>query len=154
MISETINFVRETLGYPNQPIHVEFNSRFTRRMGDANVVYGIGIIRLSRKLWDRASEEQKREVIIHEACHVIQRVRDMERGCRSSAHGEHWKSLMRKCGVRPNRCHTVDRTGLVKTYPVRCSCGVNSVGKTVYRRLREGTQYRCCKCNDKIEPAG
>lgn len=152
MINETIEYVKNTLGYPRLPIIVQWNGRFTRRMGDAQFIRGVGIVRLSKKLWERANDEQRRQTIIHEVCHVIQRVQDLEKGYRSPPHGWQWQALMRRCGQRPDRCHTVDRTGIVRTYSVRCACGVHQVGKTVYRRMLNGQKYQCKKCRQKVEP--
>ena len=74
-IKEWIRFACERNGVPElaQVILVEWSLRFTRRMGDATyspINYGARI-RLSIPLWPRASEEDRRETVIHEACHVI-----------------------------------------------------------------------------------
>lgn len=100
-------------------IDFEFNGRFTRRLGDAiyNRRKGRGFIRLSAPLWPRATEEERRETVIHEACHVVvgykyqnQKVVD--------AHGGEWRSAMNLCGLEPLRTHRVDRTGIARRQTV------------------------------------
>ena len=56
-----------------QVIVVEWNPRFTRRLGDAgysSTTYRARI-RLSIPLWPRSTEEDRRETVVHEACHII-----------------------------------------------------------------------------------
>jgi len=67
-------------------------------------------IRLSTPLWPRASAQDRRETVIHEACHCIV---GFKHG-RVAAHGAEWKQAMRNCGVEPLRTHSVDRTGLAR----------------------------------------
>lgn len=54
-------------------IDFEFNASFTSRLGDAkwDRKRKRGRIRLSTPLWERASEKDRYETVIHEACHVI-----------------------------------------------------------------------------------
>jgi len=93
-------------------IDFEFNDRFTRRLGDA--VYKPkkkrGRIRLSTSLWQRATEDEQRETVIHEACHVVV---GYKHG-RVQAHGDEWKRAMRNCGLVPERTHCVDRKGIAR----------------------------------------
>jgi SprT protein len=96
-----------------QAIIVEWNSRFTRRLGDG--VYSPlthrARIRLSLPIWPRASEKERRETVIHEVCHCIV---GYKHGV-VAHHGSEWKEAMRNCGVEPLRGHTVDRTGLARS---------------------------------------
>jgi SprT protein len=95
-----------------QVIVVEWNARFTRRMGDA--LYSPSTfrarIRLSIPLWERASEQDRRETVIHEACHLVVFYKHPN----AAQHGPEWREAMRNCGVEPQRTHNVDRTGLVR----------------------------------------
>ena len=56
-----------------QTFLVEWNRRFTRRLGDGH--YSLlsmrARIRLSSPLWPRASDIDRQETVIHEACHVL-----------------------------------------------------------------------------------
>jgi SprT protein len=96
-----------------QVILVEWNSRFTRRLGDAayNSVTFRARIRLSIPLWPRTSERDRRETVIHEACHIIVA---FKHGFAAAPHGSEWKAAMRNCSVEPLRLHAVDRSGLAR----------------------------------------
>src|SRR5574343_346888 len=124
------------------PIRVEFNNRFTSRIADARYYSSIkyGVIRISSKLWNRLPLEEQINTVVHETCHIA--VKYLY-GNKASSHGWTWKSLMLKCGQNPSRCAKVDRTGLVSTFGVQCSCGVLNIGRTQYRRFLGGKKYRC-----------
>lgn len=94
-------------------IIVEWNSRFTRRMGDAiySPISMRARIRLSLPLWPRASAQDRRETVIHETCHCVV---GYKHGYAASAHGSAWKKAMQNCGVEPIRLHSVDRAGLIR----------------------------------------
>jgi len=127
----------------------EWNDSFTARLGDADAQKGL--IRLSTPLWARATEQERKQVVKHEACHLITRQRY---GWAVSSHGPEWRATMRRCGLQPDRCHKVDRTDLVRRaprYAVTCKCGANkSFAPTRFRRLLSGTQYRCKLCGSLI----
>ena len=132
-----------------QTVIVEWNRRFTRRLGDG--VYSPltyrAKIRLSIPLWPRASSKDRMETVIHEACHVIV---GYKHGY-VAAHGSEWKAAMRKCGVEPLRLHSIDRTGLYRRQrqfilldcpnETKCRCTTRQ-----YNLLRSGSIYRCNKC--------
>lgn len=131
-------------------VRVEWNSRFTRRMGDATyrpALPGREIVarcRFSIPLWERASEEERRNTVAHELAHLVcfhewytkpwhtgRRIRIGElpgRGRKPTAHGWEWKKIMHRMGETPSRCHDVDRTGLVRKHRSRrtvaacCDC--------------------------------
>jgi len=152
------NLVRETfrtLGSPQIYCEVKFSSRFSRRMGDARYdhVKQKGIIRLSAVLWPRATEVERTETIIHEACHVVQ----LYFYPTSAAHGREWAALMRKAGRKPQRCHQVDRTGIQRKnarVAASCLCGnVRAITTNKATRIRRGASYRCLKCNEVVSLA-
>jgi SprT protein len=94
-----------------QVIQVEWKTRFTRRLGDAlyNPRSYQARIRLSVPLWERATEEERRETVVHETCHVIA---GYQFGSVPS-HGVEWKEAMRKCGLKPIPTHSVgNRSGV------------------------------------------
>ena len=113
-IKEWIRFACECNGVPElaQAIIVEWNPRFTRRLGDGiySPITFRARIRLSIPLWPRASEQDRREAVIHEACHCIVGYKHGH----VAHHGLEWKEAMRNCGVEPLRGHNVDRTGLAR----------------------------------------
>lgn len=137
-----------------QVIVVEWNRRFTRRLGDAAyspINYGARI-RLSIPLWPRASEADRRETVIHEACHIIAVYKFG--GYVVVPHGPEWKEAMKNCGVEPLRTHAVDRSGLARRQRLfillHCpregmekKCRMNAKEHNV---LRRGGEFWCRKC--------
>jgi SprT protein len=96
-----------------QAIIIEWNRRFTRRLGDAvfNPITYQSRIRLSIPLWPRASSQDRMETVVHEACHIIVWHKfDLF----VAPHGPEWRQAMKNCGVEPLRTHDVDRTGLAR----------------------------------------
>ena len=137
-----------------QVVVVEWNPRFTRRLGDAAyspITYGARI-RLSLPLWPRASEEDRRETVIHETCHIIAFYKFG--GYVVFPHGPEWKEAMRACGVEPLRTHNVDRTGLARRQRlfiildcpnegIERKCRMNAKEHNV---LRRGGEFWCKRC--------
>ena len=169
-IVATVRWVCDTLKCPElfDKITIEWNSRFTRRMGDAEwkrvrgiVTEEYGIVRFSRPLWPRADETQRNQTVIHEVCHIVKAYKypQLNPG-RRNPHGREWKHLMRLCGITPKRTHKVDRTGLARhntrtKYRVACKCRELLIGPTRYRRMKSGvSSYACQLCGGKIHPIG
>lgn len=154
-IRATVQEILVALGEPHLQVNVMLNNRFTARLGDARYdrLRGVGRVRFSLPLWPRASVEERRETIVHEVCHVVQRLRYPM----SSAHGHEWKMLMRQAGIaRAARCHTVDRTGLRRRQArvqAVCACGTHEITQTLARRMAQGTRYSCRKCRSPIQLA-
>ena len=169
--AEVVLWTLRTLGHEDliDVIRVEWNSKFTARLGDALYqrsfsARGASVtqplkpqkarVRFSIPLWPRASEQERRETVIHEICHIVcsHEAALAGRG-KPQAHGWEWKALMRKCGVKPERCHNVDRTGLKKTRKVidaSCGCGKHDVTPYVAGRIAAGCRYTCRKCRQAI----
>lgn len=165
-IFEWIAFACERNGVAElaNSIMVEWNQRFTRRLGDAIYVRstGLGRIRLSIPLWPRASEKDRRETVIHETCHVIVGYKF----CNAPHHGAEWKAAMRACGVEPSRTHQIDRSGLIrkKRLFVVLDCpnpDINKkchVGVRLFNRFQRGHSVTCRVCalvidgNAKVVP--
>ncbi len=135
-----------------QIILVEWNPRFTRRLGDggynSRVLFGARI-RLSLPLWPRASEADRRETVIHETCHVIV---GYKFSGNARHHGPEWKEAMTNCGVEPQRTHSVDRTGLARRQrqfillgcPNETKCRITARQANL---LRRGHEFRCKVCD-------
>jgi predicted SprT family Zn-dependent metalloprotease len=130
-------------------IKVEWNSRFTRRMGDASP--SIMRIRLSIPLWDRVDEEKHKNTVIHEVCHLLNPIIN---GRGVSHHGTGWQRLMRICGQNPTRCHKADRTGLARHMPrvatAKCRCRTHKLTKILLNKMLRGLTYRCTKCRTPL----
>lgn len=71
-----------------------------------------GKIKLSRELWGRQTEAEKRDTIIHEIAHVLADVK-FGRYNSDGPHGYKWKLVMNRLGIaNPKRCHSLDRSDL------------------------------------------
>lgn len=133
------------------PVTMEFNNRLVARFGDASKS---GHIRLSPKIWAVASAADRRQVVIHEYCHIVDWMQYRHWG-----HGWSWQSLMRRCGLRPDRCHQIvcpelqERRAANSGGEVTCGCRVITLSKIRYTKLVKGTaQYCCTKCNRPVKP--
>jgi predicted SprT family Zn-dependent metalloprotease len=156
-IREYIDIACHVCGVPELAgkIRVVWNGRFSARMGDArwDPARGTGLIRLSRPLWPKASEEERMETVIHEACHVIA---DYKFGGRQR-HGPRWRQMMALCGYRnARRCHAVNRDEILarrQQNRLRAACGCAegvTVGPLQARRIRAGVVYRCRRCAQQV----
>lgn len=112
-IREWIDFTLQQNGvsYLSNMIRVRWNKRFVKKFADAG--YGRnpprGIIRLSPRIWVRATETERRETIIHEACHLVCFHLN---GTEIKPHGIEWRQAMVNCGVEPVRCHNIPLIGI------------------------------------------
>jgi SprT protein len=151
-----VRFACERNGVPElaQAVVVEWNPRFTRRMGDGMycpLTYRARI-RLSLPLWPRCSEKDRRETVIHEACHVIVKYRFTFSLVKD--HGAEGRQAMRNYGVEPLRTHTVDRSGLARRQRrlILLGCPNQGIGQKCRMRVREynqvqqGAELYCKKC--------
>jgi SprT protein len=142
-----------------QTIVIEWNRRFTRRLGDAvfNPITFQSKIRLSIPLWPRASIQDRMETVVHEACHLIVWHKF---GLFIAAHGPEWKQAMEKCGVEPERTHDVDRTGLAchqkrfilldcpnQNTEMKCRMGVRE-----FNLVQRGVVMECKVCGLVVRP--
>ena len=154
-IREWVWFACDCNGVPElaQVIVVEWNRRFTRRLGDGmySVITMAAKIRLSIPLWPRTSDQDRRETVIHEACHVIVKYRH---GPFVRDHGSEWRAAMRNCGVEPLRTHSIDRTGLARPQRrfILHQCPNRGVEHKCRISLREfhllekGIEFWCKRC--------
>jgi SprT protein len=133
-----------------QAIVIEWNPRFTRRLGDAvfNPTTFQSKIRLSIPLWPRASIQDRMETVVHETCHIIVWHKF---GLFIAAHGPEWKQAMRNCGIQPERTHDVDRTGLARRQkrfilldcPNEHKCRMTA---REFNQIQKGTVMECKVC--------
>lgn len=132
----------------------KFNSRLTTTLGHATYSYKeeTGEVSLCYKLWGRASYEDRRNVIIHEVCHIL--VFRKYGYHESDKHGPKWKAMMRLCGGDPARCHSVDTKGVrrkVKRYHVECRCTRHNVSQNLVTRMRKGQHRKCKRCGYRLD---
>jgi predicted SprT family Zn-dependent metalloprotease len=148
---------------------IDWKEAFTSRMGDAlyatngqrvrrsserfRIDGTICRARFSIPLWVRATEEDRRQTVIHEVCHLVAAHEAHLAGRKvSSAHGYEWKAVMRRAGVRPKRCHNVSTKGLgKKTIPAHCACGDHYLTPLVAGRIIVLQRtYTCGRCHGQV----
>lgn len=147
-VNEWIDFACEKNGCPalSERITWEWNTRFTSKGGDARSKSELGVfthghIRLSVMILGNMSKEEQRNIVIHEACHIIANVRHNY----LCGHGLDWKITMMKCGVRPDRCHTVDLG--INRVDAACPCGtIKKVSKMMAGKIQRGQRRFCNSC--------
>lgn len=152
-IREWIDFAleRNNVCYLSNMIRVRWNKRFTRKFADAG--YGTcpprGRIRISPMIWERASQEQRRETIIHEACHIVAY---HLHGLAIKPHGIEWRQAMAKCGVEPVVTHNIDLVGINFFYVRECKkkdrCHVS---KRDFAALKRGGLLHCTICGMRVD---
>jgi predicted SprT family Zn-dependent metalloprotease len=133
-----------------ETITFKFNNRFTKKLGDANP--NTRVIRLSSPLWERATEDQKKEVIVHEVCHLIAQYKAwMQKTYILDLHGAEWRAAMKNVGYNdPSQYHTINREGIARKYAsyyVQCSCAKRRVNSNMYVVILE-QQWHCDKCGE------
>lgn len=151
-IQQLVTETCEKLSIPQ--VTWRFSGRFTSKMGEARPA--IGFVRFSKPLWVRATVEERRQVIIHEVCHVAAFAR--HGACQG--HGHTWRALMVFCGVKPDRCHKVDNTDLRRrrrgSRAVVCGCPgkTHTLGPVRVRHMLAGLRvYSCRQCGQKVRLA-
>jgi len=130
----------------NDLIDIKWSNRMTRAKGTA-CFYRFGkrhVIKLSRPLFARDDYDGNANTVIHEACHIIDGVLNG----RMDGHGDRWRGYMVKCGQTPERCHSVDNTGLAKRWVYECpGCGHEFNVSTVLRnKIARGSRRVCKGC--------
>lgn len=157
-VAEWVRWTLETLGHSSlaDDIDVQWNSRFTAKLGDAKFCPGSSRVRFSTPIWPRATERERRQVVIHEICHIIVAHEAHMNGLhRRKSHGHEWQRAMVRCGVPAERTHSVDTSGLSKRkrdrIPISCGCQDFLVTKYVAGRIAAGSDYRCKRCGEQLK---
>lgn len=160
LVSSTLKKLE--LSHIESKLSVLWNTRYTARLGCASYktrVAGRWVddyrVQFSVKLWERANQIEREEVVVHEVCHVAATVLYGRSG-----HGPNWKRLMIRCGyAKPQRCHNIDNSDLKrkrkdKSELMRCGCSMGViVGPVVAKRIRtKRASYRCRICRQRITP--
>lgn len=132
-------------GYPS----VVWSTRYTAKIGSANL--NGWRIKLSVPLMKRASIEERKNTIAHEVCHLLAMRRARQRCVRLPPHGDLWRTLMRRAGYEPTRCHAVDNSGLVSKWEAHCGCKEPHRVSTRIRNLIKNGQRRVCRtCRKQV----
>lgn len=130
-------------------IAIRWSNRMTRAAGKAT---SRGEIVLSAPLSHAVSYAERRNTIIHEACHHIAGLSD--------GHGFRWKAAMVRCGERPERLYPAGAVDWSKVparrrprrYPYACGCRHWALSAVRHRRIERGAEYRCPSCKGRLEP--
>jgi SprT protein len=145
----------ETLGQPElaKQISFGFNGRLSVCAGRAWGPYKS--IELSCKCWDVSSEEERKNTVVHELCHIIDyQVNGPEAHANAKvSHGPNWQAMMESCGMKAERFHSlpVQRRRQTK-YLYSCGCTMHAVSKTRHNRIQEGSKsYHCKLCGQTIK---
>lgn len=153
-IRQWIDFAldRNEVNYLANMIRVRWNKRFVRRFADAGyiAVPPRGIIRLSPLIWERASEAERRETIIHEACHIVA---FHLHGTEIKPHGKEWKQAMANCGVEPVRCHSILLIGINRFHVRDCPKAKADrcyVSRNKLAGLQRGQLLHCTICGMRV----
>ncbi len=140
-------------GYPKlgKTIPFTFNKRFTDSFGAA----GSGAVEFSGPLWGRATPKQRKQVIIHETCHVLS---EEKYGENIKPHGQEWEEMMELAGAEPIIYHDVDNEDLYRPqrcYAIRCkSCAhEDTITQNMRTRILNGSQHFCRQCKTPTKPA-
>jgi SprT protein len=90
------------------------------------------------------------QVVPHEVSHLVAL---QVYGHSIPQHGDEWKSVMVDVfGLQPDRCHTMDVSGVVaKPYIYGCLCGGEiKVTKRHHNKIQRSAGYTCTICKSKI----
>lgn len=155
---------------------IEFNHRFQRRAGDAKLTrrylgnssyVTTGKIRLGTKYFSVASEKDKMQTVVHEACHIANHYLyyedsdwrqfhyDVKQERATDGHGPSWITLMNRMNVPAERFHCMDTVQFKTYFKYSCPCEQWSFNFTAQRagRQRNGTSmYVCPKCRKYVSP--
>lgn len=136
-------------------VAIQWSDRFTTRIGDATwSSCGRHLVRLSQALWPFTSPEERRETIVHEACHIF--VFEIHGGGMTiEPHGADWINAMGACGYSsPSIYHHVDRTPILKPkFSVfgKCACTTHEISSRDARKVFSGqVTYDCSVCRNEI----
>ena len=140
-------------------LFIEWAPRFTRTVGAAMYTrLGDGTLRLymrlSTRLWFRATDEQRRQVVIHEVCHLVTDHESILAGRpQPLSHGAEWCAVMRRAGAEPEKWAPVDNVGIgqgvgtQKPIEVMCACRAHWITKRAAKHIVAGDRtYVCTVC--------
>jgi len=115
-----------------------------------------GLLHWCIALYETSSDADREENGLHELAHVLA---NLELG-KSAKHGPVWRSMMRRMGVTPKRCHSQDTTHVKRRQrrysmacPDRCGWSMTFSAARRTRRInkaRRGETRTCPKCRAQI----
>lgn len=141
-INEAMAHTFRCLGVDPYPVKVRWSTRMTKAAGMAWPRRPE--IAFSSRLWPRATEEQRRQIIIHETCHIIV---GRNFGRNRDPHGSMWHTAMLRCGVRPDVYHNISVAGIAAGAYVQCKCNREWTSRRLVQRIFNFPGLiRCRRC--------
>jgi predicted SprT family Zn-dependent metalloprotease len=90
-------------------------------------------------------------ILLHEFAHYItyRIYRD-----KINSHGREWRMVMKALGAKEISSKTNIASKIKRKdsdVKVKCKCSTHYISKNRYTRMKNGTKYRCKKCNKKLK---
>ena len=134
------------------------NSDTKYRLGDARLCHNghVAKIRLSDFHWNELSDEEKKELVVHEVCHIVDKKKNPRKI--RKPHGKAWKKYMKNCGYinakATKKIYSENlRPKTTNLLPVDCGCKEQRfMGPIRFKRLKKGTNvYICSFCKQEAK---
>lgn len=119
-------------------IKVEWSKRMVAAAGCAYPARNL--VRFSLKQWARRPEEDSKQTVIHEACHIIAGPR--------AGHGPAWQQAMVNAGREPKRCHSA---GAATDIVAKCKCKTRNITTRRRNKMLKGERYSCLSCRGELQ---
>lgn len=159
-IREWIAFACESCRCPEvAKVKHSFNARLRSAVGRTTVWCGTAVgIDFATHWWPKLTDEGRRNVTIHEACHCIyHHIYGRYHRRDDNPHGLLWKRLMLRCGVKSDVClqkcevkevHRPVEEYLAPGFVIaRCGCtGPRKIGIGMAALIRRGERFECDVC--------
>jgi len=133
------------------PIHLPFKWEFSDKTPSGALgwaTYSERKISLNTEYWRGLSTERRRQLVMHEACHLIS---FHLYGVEGKGHRRKWRDCMRNCGLVPDRCEAVQFATKKKPNEGRCNCRSWFFSNIILKRMMCGSNRRCPKCKEQIK---
>jgi predicted SprT family Zn-dependent metalloprotease len=155
LIEQTI---QETLHKIQCPIK---NINYSWNMQKKSIARALGYNQLSfsKIWWKYLTDEQRKEVVIHEVCHLGDYYLNItDKSWKSTlGHGPRWKELMVRAGAKYieaewNQVMPEEFRNILNPYKLECDCRVYKVSKKEYMVFLNNPDFtlRCTKCNKNL----
>jgi predicted SprT family Zn-dependent metalloprotease len=136
----TDTFSRHMPGAPG-PV-VAISRRMLRTLGSFTPTKNL--VRLSARLLTLGSDEEQKQVALHEVAHAIVH----HRSPKAPAHGKEFRAACRELGLKPGRYVSVDNAQWRERLRYACKCP--GCGETLLRRKRVARVR--CDCGMALKP--
>ena len=151
-IEDTILSTLKKTGFEERFENVSWNWNRRLKITAGRAYYNRDYIEFSPTLWEYASEKERKQIIVHELCHLISFWKYYRAGV---GHGPLWKKTMEEAGVEPSVFHSIGTGPDAGIIPDRrlakCSCRTWQITRNRVTRMKKGAKYRCAFCNTRLE---